>query len=272
MGGYSGNDGMGWPHRLLTLDGTSRERLLASEEIYRRAYTSAVMTRLVDVPTISTAVSCMTLCVGFDATRLLPPFFPALRSADFLFGVTLARCDPTAAVMFTPDVVEHKPRVARSRDAESIWSCTGWRMTHLLAAITWSTDVSGAGGVASRLRRLGHAMRRASMERDGFRAALESLWRNALVTRVALLEQYRKRYDFAPAFWDGDVARYIDSIRRHLLDPRNAIPIDVHGGSYNERLGAAQVLVQRYGALLIRWPDIWAAAERANGATGARIR
>jgi hypothetical protein len=272
MSGFVGQDGMGSPTRLLALDGHARSRLLTSKGRYRRAYVDGRMARYVEIQTITPSVTCMTMCIGLDATDLLPPFFPGGRSCDTLFGVTLAKIDPSAAVMFTPEIVRHDSVDPRSRSEDSIRTYHGFRIAHLLSEMTAWAEVRGES-TSERLTRIGDSI--VAVATDGplvFRRLCVALWKRRNAEMSLLLQRNRIRYRFAPDYWDQDVTDYILSLEEASRDDGGAIPVDVLGATRQERWEETRDQVLQYGRLLVKWPAIWDAARaaRANGSGFSR--
>jgi hypothetical protein len=265
INGIEGGDGMGWPTRLLFLAGESRDNLLRDEETYRRAYLTCRIRRYVETTVITSHVSCMSTCLGLDNTRLLPPFFPAFRAADPLFGRVLGRCDPDAVVMFTPDVVQHFPIERRSRSRDDIWCRTDQRVTHLIGDLIDRVHLPGDLDIAERLVWLGCSLRGfAAGPWSDLRDAVAWLWQRRCAERLQQIARLRALHRRQPSYWDDDIAAHACRIEQGMRNPDAALPVEaMRPDDQNVAEGwcRLQCWLGSYGRLLQAWPDMWRLAK-----------
>jgi hypothetical protein len=115
MLGAEGDAGMGSSLHLLTLDGDSRARLLASEAAYRHAVARRRVLRGVTRPTVGDGGFCMAMHLGLDGRGLLPPFLPVQRNQDGVFAALVRCCLGGGLFGYLPRAVVHRPPAPGAR-------------------------------------------------------------------------------------------------------------------------------------------------------------
>lgn len=272
--GLVGDSGMGSPHYLLTLGGTSRERLLASRTAYASALRSREVLRTVRQPTIAASAFCMTTFFGFDNRLLLPPFFPVARNSDGLFGVMVRRAIEGSHIAFLPPALLHAPRESRGFAGDEAWTePERIRMADvLIASILAVHPGPPAAGPGDRLRRLGAYLRElASLETRGFEAFVRGAQQMRNLTFTALLETRLGEHGGRPAYWAEDVRKTIEYLRRAAAGKDYVVPRDL-GDALD--VDAARLLtrelVEKFGELLEAWPVLVEAARQLR-ARGCRV-
>lgn len=273
--GLFGDAGMGVPTWLLTLDGPSRERLVASEAAYRTARRTREIVRAVPRPTVSNGPFFMTYSAGFDHRELLPPFVPVLRNEDGAFVASLRRTCEADAVGHLPWLVRHDPPEPRAFAEDAIWSRAGTVgfSNFLLAAIA-AARVPARLDAAGRLRALGLQLQElAAAPPDEFRRTTRQwVWEQA-ARWMGLLEERLREHPEGPAYWAEDAQRALADLRARLPAPEFPVPADLlPGRTPDEALDAGRRLLARTGRLFAHWPSIReAAADLRRAERGAAV-
>jgi hypothetical protein len=274
--GLVGDSGMGVTRWFLTLDGPSRERLVASPDAYASALRSREVLRTVRRPTIAATTFCMTTFLGLDNERGLPPFFPVARNSDGVYGVTIRRAMSSSRVAFLPSVLLHAPPEARRFRGDEAWTEPARvRMADvLIASILAHGAGDGNAGAddARRWQQLGRFLRElASLAIGEFAAFVASAQQLRDLTLTTLLETRLAQYGRRPEFWAGDVRRTIDLLRSAPASPDYIVPRDL-GAAFDSTAARelSRELVGRFGDLLEAWPALIEAAG-ALRARGSRL-
>jgi len=217
--------------------------------------------------TTITSYGIMAAVTGIDHRALLPPYLPAGRGEDVLFGILLQRLYPESAVWNEGWAIRHEPVEERSERGK-LTPFSVKPSTTLLAdwlgrepADQWGlTPGQRLAGVADQVQRL------ATMERD----ALESLVRQELVSkRSALLRQCMghlsrtvEMTDLAGAHeWQRFLERSRDQLVAEIQTPEPNPLHDRLQGSDVTNIAALRAHGQHLTEALSAWPDICAAAE-----------
>jgi hypothetical protein len=250
----------------------SLSRMLLSEAAYRRASTSREVVMLSEGPAIGESVVHMSSSLALDNRALLPPFLPAGRSEDRLFGAMLSRIAPGAFFGHVPFAMLHAPMAERVFSTSTVGTQAVLSLYDVFSACT-ASFAPGAEAVddAERTRRLGaHLMELGAVPLGDFeafvRAAKRAQLEQLVVAQHAVLDAYAAG---APA-WASDVRAYVASLEcaAHRETREPLIVHEVVSGASPARLAAlAQRLVGRFGALLRHWVEIVGAAKtlRARG-------
>jgi len=271
--GLVGDSGMGSPRHFLALDGSSRERLVASRETYASALRSREVLRTVQRPTITETPFGMTTFLGMDNTRFLPPFFPVARNSDGVFGLTLRRASEGSRVAFLPTVLLHSPPEQRAFAGDEAWTEPARiRMADVLISVMLAHDPGANDGETTRLQRMGGFLRElASVRLEEFEMFVASAQQLRNLTLTNTLETRLREYGSRPEFWAEDVKRTIDLLRRAPEHADYVVPRDL--GAAIDVSAARQLsreLVANYGELAEAWPSMVEAARRLRAA-GRRV-
>jgi hypothetical protein len=269
--GSAGDAGTGSMAHALALEGRSRERLLASEAIYRRALSSRQVIRVSPRAVVGDGAALMAMAIGLDARAVLPPFAPVQRNADGLLGAVLRRCYHDALIGYVPWAVEHAPPEARETSPEAFWASFGaLGANDVIRLLVFAARVEPDREDPGRsLRALGEVLSRwGSLPLADFEeiARVQALRGRSL--DLALFDDALRRHRRSPAFWARDVDRALALFRESVTRPSLAYAADLTAalGEDGGR-AASKDLVRRYGELLRAWPDLWEAARelRAEG-------
>jgi hypothetical protein len=249
----------------LTLTGRSRERLLASEAVYRHALGSRQIVRAAPRATIHDGSFCMAMSLGLDNRALLPPFMPVQRNGDGLFAVVLRRCFHDGFSGFLPWVVEHVPPTPRENDLGALLASFGAVECNdlLCQLVAMSRVEADRDDPRVGLRALGVALERwGTLPLADFEEITRVQVLRARSLDLARQEEALRVYGRSPAYWARDVERAMAVIRAALPRAALAHPDDL-GQAFGDPGGREvfQRLVRRYGELLQVWPEVIEAAK-----------
>ncbi len=115
--GTLGDPGTSSTEWLYELEGASARRLLDFPGGVQGALTSRSYWLGYAQPCF-TKMAVMSQVTGLDNSQLLPPYFPAYRGEDYLFGAMTEYLHPDSAVLNYPWCVPHLPLEQRGADAE----------------------------------------------------------------------------------------------------------------------------------------------------------
>ena len=220
-------------------------------------------------PTI-TGHGIMAAVTGLDHRTLLPPYLPAGRGEDSLFGIMLQRLHPESAVWNEGWAIRHEPMEDRPHRGELTPLSVKPGLSLLADWLgreprdQWGLAAEQRlSGLASQLRRL------ASMQPD----SLESLMQQELVSkRGVLLERCIDLLGETSGLSDlaglQEWQHFLEQSRNQLvseLQTPEPEPLSVLGASgkgvESSRLGALREHGASFADALCAWPDICAAAE-----------
>jgi hypothetical protein len=262
--GAAGDSGTGSMWHYLLLGDSSRARLLASEGLYRHAFTGRRVVRAAPRVALSDGGFFMSMSIGLDLRSLVPPFFPVQRNADGLFAVILRAAWRGATIGHLPWVVAHAPAGPRSSPFDGFFADLGRTPSvDLLCLLVSSCRLEADPTDPARsLRVLGEMLERwGRLPLADFEEIVRVQAVCARSQDLAMLEAALDRHGRAPAFWARDVERAAAALRAAL--PRRGLG---HPAELMERFGdeagraVFQRLVQSFGQLLQVWPELFAAA------------
>lgn len=260
--GSAGDHGMASSFGLLLLTGASRARLVASEARFLHAITRRIVRRSPAIAAIADGASFMPMSAGLDARSVLPPFAPAGRDSDGLFGALVRMCVPDAFSGHLPWAIEHVPEEPRVASIDGEIGAAGRATINELVrlALTATFDardpspeilVARAGrtliGLASRPR-----------EADDF--FREHVTRG-LARRLAQIERLLAEQSRTPSFWAAVLDRFALALRAAIASDAAHVPFDLVAAHGLDR--ARSLLVEhvaRVGRLLEAWPALFDAA------------
>ena len=262
--GAAGDSGTGSSWHLLLLEGPSRGRLLGAEALYRHAFTGRRVVRVAPRASVTGGTFMMSMSIGLNLSRLVPPFFPVQRNADGLFAVLLRAAFPRAAMGYVPWVIEHVPALPRASPFPAFFAGLGRTagvdlLCILLSSLGPEPDPEESRG---NLRRLGDALGGwAALPPADFDEIVRIQVLRARSLDLELLNLALSRHGGAPAFWARDVERAAAAVRAALTEPWSSAPADLVD-DFGEEAGRAlfRRLCRNFGALLRAWPNLFAAA------------
>jgi hypothetical protein len=263
FGGYYGDAGASYPSFYLWSESVRRQ-LLEGPDQYSRLVTSRQVVRLAPALTVSNGSFSMCGSVALDARELLPPFFPIMRGEDLAFGSTLRSCYPDALFAYVPHAVAHRPWDDRLASMARLWNPEpraqfAFVLDQLLEVAADASRFSAPG--ERRLRLTGRCLREiAALSVANFLRLLSDRVMSARAGSMARLQSLLDLAAGAPDYWANDLRRYLKHQLESLVSPERGIPEELGNLQPGEAVACLQRLVDRYGALLEVWPEIFAAA------------
>jgi hypothetical protein len=266
--GLRGDAGMYAPTWHLLKTGASRERLMASEDAYRRAIASRELVRCVPRLTLSDGRWYQGTMIGLDNRTALPPTLPVMRYEDGVFRIAVHRTRPEAWCAHLPWTALHDRPGAAAWEPGSVWKTAAWtRMGELVVRLLLSAPLeAGLDCSEARLRALGrHLVALASLPVAAFFEVVEHETRRQKACYVEHLEQLLVQHDHRPRAWADDVRRHLELLSRSLGTPALFVPLELRERHPLPRARErAQDIVRRYGRLLEAWPELVAATRAGS--------
>lgn len=272
--GLRGDAGMYAPTWHMLKTGPSRERLMASDERYRRAIASRELLRCVPRTTLSDGRWYQGTMIGLDNRYALPPTLPVMRYEDGVFRIAVHRTRPTAWCAHLPWTALHDRPGAATWEPGSVWRTAAWtRMGELVVRLLLAAPLETvADEPDARLRALGrHLVGLAGLPIAGFFEVVEHETRRQKALYAEHLEQLLVTHAHQPRAWAEDVQRHLALLRQALGTVELFVPLELREAHPLPRARElAREIVGRYGRLLEAWPQL-VAATRAGPRPSAAI-
>lgn len=261
--GLRGDAGMYAPTWHMLKTGPSRERLMASDERYRRAIASRELLRCVPCTTLSDGRWYQGTMIGLDNRHALPPTLPVMRYEDGVFRIAVHRTRPEAWCAHLPWTALHDRPGAAAWEPGSVWRTAAWtRMGELVVRLLLAAPLETvADDPDARLRALGrHLVGLASLPVAGFFEVVEHETRRQKARYVEHLEQLLVTHAHQPRAWAEDVQRHLALLRQALGTVELFVPLELRETHpLPQARERAREIVGRYGRLLEAWPELVAA-------------
>lgn len=274
--GIMGDSGMGLTRYPLYLQDENREALIWSEEDYD-AYSGARNVRRCSPGyVLSSSRFLMTTSVSLDSSALLPPFFPVNRNTDGIFGDTLRAFDRYLFTGHLPFAIAHDPPVTREiSKEENLHGATSLKSSDFVRYCLKNYEgLHVSDDPRRKMMALGeHLKFMGSLSPSDFREYVRESWVNAVGIRISTLEHSLALYDHQPPFWAEDIYRYVDRLRQSLreVDEPNLERLG-EGVAVSETPAFLRLLIERFGELLVYWPDIVSKAQERRERMGTFAR
>jgi hypothetical protein len=259
--GVYGDCGFGSPSGYLSARGLTRANLLESAQAYGSAWSSRAIRAGVERVTISDHSFCMGYALGLDNRSLLPPFSPAGRNEDGVFGYVLRKCFPDRYACHLPQAVLHNPLEQRHFREDAIWSDgSTFQLTDILkfalAATGWMRTTSRPHNSLASLGRSIADL--ASLPVSEFWRLTNTAARHIAARHLQSLERLLDAYGSEPAYWAQDVRRFCNALQDAITEPDFLRPPEIPGGDHQRRM---QDYIRRYGELLAAWSEVVSCAK-----------
>ncbi|MEH6634737.1 MAG: hypothetical protein V7700_04420 [Halioglobus sp.] len=206
-------------------------------------------------------MAVMSQATGLDNTQLLPPYFPAFRSEDYLFASMVVYLHPTAAVLDYNWCVPHLPLEQRggSRAAqEPIAAQAGLGLCARYLADR--ADYEPGVAPATRLQKLAlHLAELSQRDPSSLVATLRTELAQQHAEQLRRLDQQLKNApQLGSQTWEGYLQHGLDEVNAALQTPIKVVDIPGLPQSLDEEqllLNAKAVMADLSSALLV-WPGI----------------
>lgn len=255
----------GTPLGFLLLNDESLDRFCNSEELYRATCTMREVVRVVPGAAVGDFSFCMTTFYGFDNRLLLPPFLPVRRGQDLVLGATLRAYAPEYRAAHLPFALEHAPQETRRFWPRELFrSASGYDLARVVIDCVLSAEVDRAKSIVDRLRVLGgHLVELGAMPLPDFADFMRRRSR-ATADHVADLAESRISKSKHGAFWEGDLRKYVASLRQASRRDDFWIPLDLAHREGRDTRELTQCLIYKFGCLLQHWPDMITASRSVD--------
>lgn len=253
-----GNPGTHSSLPLLRMRGSSRIRLLQSRRHYRDVLASGTLLRYVSQPVVTDNPWCMTTAYSVNHRAALPPFLPAFRNQDGLFGTMCRYCFSDTWFGHVPSVVMHRPP-GNAKPRHFLVGATSFRFTDLLlSCIPRAHLMRGSSCEYGGLISLGKHYQKLSQWPDGeLRAHLINCARALFSDELQIWSESLAAYRGLPRFWARDVFAILAALERKRAQVDCWVPEELAWYAYREaKLGAIRSLLAKFGLLLECWPAI----------------
>ncbi len=253
--GTAGDSGMsGHAFRMLE-EGTSLDRMLASETAFELGMTTRWVVKLAPRASVSSGSFCMALHIGLDNRQPLPPFIPVMRNEDGVFGSVLATSFPEVLSGYQPAVVPHLPPTTRT--AISLSDATRINTVRVNDLISQLITVAVAShGYRHSLEAVGDYLSILGALPEGvfMQKVLETAERQARASCAFALQRFDS-LQRKPSFLGKAIHSYVQSLER--INPGGGA--DLCGdwvGEPSLRFETLRGVTERFGALLLHWHTI----------------
>lgn len=258
--GMYGDSAMGSARSKLSLEGPSREALMAGG--YEALRLSKELVRIAPRTTLSTSPQLIMTQTAFDNRVPLPPFLPYGRNPDGLCAVLTRLVYPDSLTAYLDFGLLHAPPEPRAHvRADLVGYRPGLAELMMALAIACRPD-SGVTEPAERFRALGDTLGGlAGLRNTDLVEAIHASWSLQLTSYVERLESLLERYGRSPEAWALDVDEHIEAVNGYLREPSalfgpNGCGLPIDGVRRHLRL---------YGGLLAIWPELHALYAGGNG-------
>lgn len=254
MFGQLGDTATGDTHWQLHLRGASAARALRNWEGVRL---NREVCRAPRALVVNGSPAFITMASGIDARRFVPPFFPAGRNTDGLWGRMLRLVDPDAWIGRLPAALQHDPPDVREASEEWLHFGAGrLEITEIVDQVLLSQVQLRGGDPPDRLAQIADVLGLVSRwSVPVFTEWLRERWRLRLAHTATSLEHSLR--SFPQGAWRSDLEIAIERCRGAAIDGTVPPVVEIP-----ERGADAQVAVMRrvlaaFGDDLQRWVEVW---------------
>ncbi len=262
--GLVGDCGWASPFHYLMVKGASLQRLVATEETYRRACTSRGMIRSVKQPTLADASFFMSTFFSLDNRICPPPFLPAMHGQDHLFAATYWQCRSHSWFLHLPWTLNHEPVGDRQFwPGEIFRQASGYSLIELLLGILYGAPSHPEiVDTTQRMQSLGsYLIELSNLPKHEFSDYMCEQAQGDKNRQLADIEDHLAVHPDGPRYWADDLRRYQTLLRQALERADFWIPLDLKfSGSDREPAEQVRHWIRKYGELLYWWPAIVAKA------------
>ena len=263
--GDSGTRGLRW---LLSLPVASIRNLLGSGAAFQDALSQQHCWAGHSGATV-TSYGALSQWTGLDNSALLPPYLPAGRNEDLLFGIMLQRCHPESAVLNADWAIRH---TAPDNRAEAHLAPISVNPGISLLAEWLGREPLDQYGLSARRRLSGLAEDVHRLAEMTPHAAAELIEQRLAGTRSAVLNQCMKHFEAlnqltdlpGKAAWQQFLATSRDELVREIQKPSPTDTSLLSGGGL-VGIDALQKHAAQFADALNAWPALRAAAATRAG-------
>jgi len=208
----------------------------------------------------------MSQLTGLDNSRLLPPYFPAFRGEDALFGAMLVSLHPSSVALEYPWSVPHLPLEPRRSNLREPIAGSSGGISLLARYLSQGIDYRDATDPGARLQAMAADALRIAARDDAnllldYRTELARGHADQLHIFAAKLERAQR---LPSTDWQQYLRRGVDEVQRALTHQHNLTAIEgVAQGASNEQLLAEfRDMARGFAAALAGWVETRDVASR----------
>jgi hypothetical protein len=267
--GILGDSGMNTPTWLLAARPPTRDRLLSSEEAYRRALTSRGVMKASRGFAVAHRHTLHGGVYGIDNRTSLVPFFPVLRNEDGVFTAALNRCFENAYLGYPPHALLHAPDEKRSFPAsQHVRGAEEWRMSYLVNGLIGTCPPASSKRMSPTFMGR-HLIEIASQPSKDFAGMARQLTAMMATKFCGAFSASLRENAAQPSYWAEDMRTLLKVHTQAAASPGSWLPSDLRTGRTDDDVAAlAQRLVLAFGELLVGWEALNLAAGRAKERAG----
>ena len=257
--GIAGDSGVGCPYQILFASGSTKERLCSDGKAFRTALTSREILRVARRHTVVHQTGCMAGCMALSRRAILPPFMPAGRNEDGLFGAMLSWCDSSALFGHLSYGVVHDSHRPSQYNKNAMPSATEVRTADILIAMTrriLSSCVSE--DPVLRLRHLAACLcETGKLDEPEFKRWVTRLAVEDRARGLAAVEANMSVDGTYPDYWRKALGKYRRAFRRSISIPEFYIPVELqNSGTAEAAFAGFRQYIHEFGELIKWWPQI----------------
>lgn len=265
MAGVCGGRWFSSPHAIFGTPAAAHRYQWKNRKAYEAAKRDPLA--LIQAPRIhfSNDPFLVTTCFGYDATVLLPPFFPDIRNSDGVWGFLVRCLYPDSPICHLPFAVSHDRSIRIPFTEEAFREVQRPSVSNLLLLLFefFYRDLRSDNAAAT-LEGLG--TRLAGLADAGgeiFRDLLTELFLLFEGRRIWRLREQLDEMGGRPRFLVKDMQHHIALAGKSL---EHALPWEVRDTAFRSTDSEALLrdYFRRCGELMCMWPDFWEKAVRLN--------
>ena len=258
--GVVGDAGTQYHTGRLFRESQSLQSYWESTEKLQMALSTRWIRKNVNRNTLVQGSQCMTIHMGLDTRKMLPPFMPVLRNEDGVFGSLCNACFPRSFSAYLANLIQHAPLEKRKKPTpEEVISLPGIRTNDIVSQI-----VLYAREYCESLSQLGaYFAELSTLPLVEFEHLLQDRVNHTRENVIAYAQHLLKAHTDAPLFWRACVLKHIRLQEATLTDSNTILPTDL-SGSEQDRLLLLQHLILQYGLLLSHWEAIYEAGSQIS--------
>jgi glycosyltransferase involved in cell wall biosynthesis len=204
---------------------------------------------------------------GYDASAILPPFFPHIRNEDVIWAAMVRDMYPDSPLCRLPFAIHHNHKTDPLPSLSTLRAdITASRLIRLIISHTGDNLQSNAP--ESYLKSLGEGLVSAArLNKTSWRDLIQGLYAGMQSRMIRQAEQKLESLRGKPQFLAADLRYYIDVLKRESGMVRPWAPPEfAQSGARAESL--FREYIKRCGELFCAWPEIW---ERAKSLKAAGV-
>jgi hypothetical protein len=256
--GSLGDPGTG-SHWCQYLDEDSVQRLISAPQGIRNAIESKLNWLGSCRPNVF-KMAFMSQLTGLDNSHLLPPYFPAFRGEDALFGAMLVSMHPQSVVLDYPWSVPHLPLEARKSDFDTPIAGSGGAISLLARYLTQKIDYQDGSSAEHNLGCIAQdALRFAARSDEDLLVDYRSELARGHADQVyMLMDKYERAKQLPSQEWQDYLKRGVEEAQNALTTQHSPIGIEGMPGELTETELIAQFrnMALGFAAALAGWVEM----------------